>query len=222
MIWPNLCVDNFFQDPDKIVDYANSLDYFKGKENNYPGTRTGYMHEINPEFFEFSCLKILSLLYPNEHKTLKWHALQTFQKVPANLTYNGWIHTDSQHEFTCIIYLSKYLNCGTSVYHPKNMYGYIRNENIKREYFKYNDPKSYSKIAKAKKENNESFEETIRYNSRYNRLILFDGSSYHSSNPFNHENDKEERLTLITFFNNVERCDGYDLKKPLTTMRRIN
>ena len=36
MIWPNLCVDNFFEDPDKIVNYANSLDFFKPEAPNYP------------------------------------------------------------------------------------------------------------------------------------------------------------------------------------------
>tara|TARA_R110000751_G_scaffold305616_1_gene422262 strand:+ start:2985 stop:3653 length:669 start_codon:yes stop_codon:yes gene_type:complete len=222
MIWPNLCVDNFFQEPDKVVEYTNSLNFFKPEESNYPGKRTKFMHEIDPKFFEVTSLKILSLLYPNDHKNLKWNALQSFQKVPANLKHNGWVHTDEKHEFTCIIYLSKFLNCGTSIYHPKNIYGYITNEDVKNEYFKYNDPKSDLKIAKAKKENNSPFEETIRYNSRYNRLILFDGSNYHSSNIFNHDNNKEERLTLITFFNNVEYMDGSNLNKPITTMRRIN
>ena len=222
MIWPNLCVDNFFQEPDKVGDYANSLNFFKPKESNYPGTRTKFMHEIDYKFFEFTSLKILSLLYPNEYTNLKWTAHQSFQKVPANLKYNGWIHTDSQFEFTCIIYLSKFLNCGTSIYHPKNIYGYNKNQDIKEEYFKYNNPKSYPKIAKARKENNDPFEETIRYNSRYNRLILFDGSNYHASNLFNHDNNKEERLTLITFFKTVERVDDLNLKKPITTMSRIN
>jgi|TARA_R100000482_G_C5130455_1_gene151537 hypothetical protein len=222
MIWPNLCIDNFFQEPDKVVTFANSLEYFKPEPSNYPGKRTKHIHEIDHRFFEFTCLKILSLLYPNDYKNLRWNALQTFQKIPANLKYNGWIHTDSDHEFTSIIYLSKFLNCGTSIYHSKNTYGYITNEKIKNEYFKYNDPKLYSKTAKAKEENNNPFEETIKFNSRYNRLILFDGSSYHASNVFNHNNSKEERLTLITFFNTVERIDGLNLKKPLTTMRRIN
>ena len=116
-------------------------------------------------------------------------------------------------------YLSKFLNCGTSIYHPKNTHGYIRHADVKNEYYKNND--ANSKIAKAKKENNDPFEETIRFNSRYNRLILFDGFSYHCANSFKHDDDKEERLTLITFFNSVARIDDLDLKKPVTTMRRI-
>ena len=206
MIWPNLWVDNFFEDPDKIVNYANSLDFFKPEAPNYPGKRTKYTHEINPEFFEFSSLKILSLLYPNEYKNLKWTALQSFQKIPANLKHGTWVHSDAQFEFTCIIYLSKFLNCGTSIYHPKNTHGYIRHADVKNEYYKNND--ANSKIAKAKKENNDPFEETIRFNSRYNRLILFDGFSYHCANSFKHDDDKEERLTLITFFRDITKRDG--------------
>jgi hypothetical protein len=93
-------------------------------------------------------------------------------------------------------YYADTLNCGTSIYHPKNSYGYIKNVKEKDEYFKNNDSKIYSKIEKAKKENNDSFEETIRFNSKYNRLILFDGANYHSSNVFNHENNDEEMLNL--------------------------
>jgi hypothetical protein len=222
MIWPNLCVDNFFQEPDKVVEFANSLEFTKPKVTNYPGKRSELLYLINNEFFEFSTLKILSLLYPTECENLSWNALQYFQKVPANLKYDGWIHTDKQHEFTCIVYLSKFLNCGTSIYHPKNSYGYIKNVKEKDEYFKNNDSKIYSKIEKAKKENNDSFEETIRFNSKYNRLILFDGANYHSSNVFNHENNDEERLTLITFFKKVSYVNGENLKKPITEMRRIN
>jgi hypothetical protein len=222
MIWPNLCVDNFFQEPDKVVEFANSLTFTKPEKSNYPGKRSQLLYLINTEFFEFSTLKILSLLYPTECKKLSWNATQYFQKIPANLKYDGWVHTDEQYEFTCIIYLSKFLNCGTSIYHPKNSYGYIRNVKEKDEYFTNNDPKTYSKIEKAKKENNNSFEETIRFNSKYNRLILFDGANYHSSNVFNHENNDEERLTLITFFKKVNYVNGENLNKPITTMRRIN
>jgi hypothetical protein len=222
MIWPNLCVDNFFENPDKVVEFSNSLTFIKPKISNYPGKRTEHTHLINPEFFEFSTIKILSLLYPNEYLNLKWTALQHFQKVPANLKNDGWVHTDREFEFTCIVYLSKFLNCGTSVYHPKNSYGYIRNTKEKDEYFTNNDLKNHLKIKKAKEENNSFFEETIKFNSKYNRLILFDGSSYHSSNVFNHDNNEEERLTLITFFKKVDYVNGDYLKKPITTMRRIN
>jgi hypothetical protein len=222
MIWPNLCIDNFFNEPDKVVEFANSLKFTKPDNHNYPGKRTQYMHLINFEFFEFSTLKILSLLYPNECKKLKWTAHQAFQKVPANLKYDGWIHTDEQYEFTCIIYLSKFLNCGTSIYHPINSHGYIKNTKEKNEYFEHNDPEKFLKTEKAYKENNGSFEETIKFNSKYNRLILFDGASYHSSNIFKHENNKEERLTLITFFKKIEFINDENLKKPITAMRRIN
>lgn len=222
MIWPNLCVDNFFQEPDKVVEFANSLEFVK-EESNYPGKRTKFMHLLNFEFFQFSTFKIVSLLYPNECRNLKWIARQTFQKVPANLKYDGWVHTDENYEFTCIIYLSKFLNCGTSIYHSKNSYAYIKNSQEKEDYFKHDGLGKNLKIEKAYKENNDSFEETIKFNSRYNRLILFDGSSYHSSNIFKHENNKEERLTLITFFKKIDYMDEEkDLKKPITTMRRIN
>ena len=57
MIWPNLCVDNFFQEPDKVVEFANSLTFTKPKIANYPGKRSEALYLINNEFFEFCGLK---------------------------------------------------------------------------------------------------------------------------------------------------------------------
>lgn len=220
MIWPTLCVDNFFNEPDKVVEFANSCKFSKEGISNYPGTRTEPLHLIDPGFFEWSCKKILSLLYPNEilKGNISWRASQHFQKVPNNLKADGWVHRDP-NEFTAIIYLSKYKNCGTSIYTPKNIYGNIKGTETKHEFFKNGLNKDIA--IKEKNNNNEQFEESISFDSVYNRLILFDGQQYHAAQPFLEKNSLEERLTLITFFEIVNSNDVDILKLPIPQSRRI-
>ena len=46
---PTSCVDDFYEDPDSIREYALSLDYKKQK-GNYPGVRTKDLSSINKDF----------------------------------------------------------------------------------------------------------------------------------------------------------------------------
>ena len=40
MTFPVTIVDNFFEEPDLIVEEANKLKYFNPQTGNWPGTRT--------------------------------------------------------------------------------------------------------------------------------------------------------------------------------------
>lgn len=221
MRWPFICIDNFFQDPKKIVNFSKKLK-FEREDNIYPGLRTKSMHLINAEFFETTTLKIISAYYPNEYKKLKWSALQYFQKVPANLKFDGWIHTDSDFEFTSVIYLSDFKNCGTSIYHIKDSYGYSKNFNKKNEYFSNTKNVNLKDIENARNENNKYFEETINCYSKFNRMVAFDSHNYHAAQPFFGE-EKEERLTLITFFIGVNYINDQLLfNSPIDAVHRIN
>jgi hypothetical protein len=52
-------------------------------------------------------------------------------------------------------------------------------------------------------ENNNDFEETVRIDSKYNRLVLFDSNQPHAANKFIDEDIKEDRLTLVGFFQTI-------------------
>ena len=64
MMWPTLIVDNFFDDPKKVINFSKQLTYERDKEHRWPGTRTKPLHEINKEFFRWSTKKIMTLLFP--------------------------------------------------------------------------------------------------------------------------------------------------------------
>ena len=61
MRFPTLCVDDFYINPEKVRDFALSLEYSK-PEGIYPGERTKYLHEIDKKFFHQFCEKLLLIM----------------------------------------------------------------------------------------------------------------------------------------------------------------
>jgi hypothetical protein len=215
MIWPTVCVDNFFDDPIKVKNFALNLNYKKDPEGKWPGERTDYLHAIDRNFFEYVCTKIIRLLYPMDYSNIYFNAVQNFQKVNGGVFKNqGWVHTDFPKEITAIIYLSEHKNCGTSLFYKKDFNFNLIHNDKKQEMYK-NTKKDFSFFLN---ENNNQFEKTLTINSKFNRLVLFDSSHYHAADKFNDSSIKEDRLTLVTFFNQI---GGENIKYPIPEMKRI-
>ena len=52
---PASCIENFYDDPDSIRDFALSLDYYPpNRDENFPGVRTNCLSSIDDNFFQFS------------------------------------------------------------------------------------------------------------------------------------------------------------------------
>lgn len=220
MLFPNLiCVDNFFDNPDEIVNFSKQLEY---KQNTYsPGKRTKPVHLVDFDFFNWINLKIASVLYPNDANKLHYNAETFFEKI-KKLEYDNWVHVDKDFKFTAIIYLNKENTAGTSIFHPKNFKGQntSKGADLKYDYFKNKgkvSKKKLQQIKKAKEENKNCFQKTFSVEGIYNRLIIFDGNTYHASNPLE---KNQERLILISFFNDVSLENGL-IKYPVPTMRTI-
>ena len=47
-MYPNLIVDNFFEDPDSIVDLSTNIQYAPSDDGRWPGLRSNYLHRIYP------------------------------------------------------------------------------------------------------------------------------------------------------------------------------
>jgi hypothetical protein len=63
--YPITIVDNFYEDPDSVRDFALGLDYYSPKEQDnsegiYPGKRTKELGPKYPGFFYYSVNKLLS------------------------------------------------------------------------------------------------------------------------------------------------------------------
>jgi hypothetical protein len=219
MIWPSICVDNFFEDPVKIKKYAYSLKYKENEEGRWPGLRTEPLHTINIKFFNKVVNKILSVIYPMNYAEATWQVSQHFQRIPGSLFKNkGWIHTDSIMELTAIIYLSDHKNCGTSLFKVKNFEATPINEQQKRNFYIKKNINSLKEEKKFLNKNNNQFEKVLEFNSLFNRLVIFDSHQFHAAENFFNKDLNEDRLTLITFFHNINIPN---IKYPLTEMRRI-
>ena len=215
MIWPTIIVDNFFDEPNKVIEYSKKLNFSMDKAGSWPGSRTEPLTTIDHNFFNWVSYRIVRLLYPMNHLDLNWYCDQYFQKVNGEIYKNGgWVHCDFGREITAIIYLSKHKNCGTSLYTKKTMFNLAINTEKKEETYKTLNFKNEEKYLK---ENNEMFEKSLTIDSKFNRIVIFDSNQFHAADMFKDDEDKEERLTLITFFNSIYTKN---IKYPITEMRR--
>ena len=57
----------------------------------------------------------------------------------------------------------------------------------------------------------ENFEETIKFNNIYNRLIAYDGNDYHKCNSF--YTGQKERLTLVFFVRTIKSNNFYPIQR---------
>jgi len=215
MIWPTIIVDNFFDEPEKIIEYSKTLKFGQDPESRWPGIRTGLMSEVDNDFYNWVNFKIVRLIYPMNYLQMSWRSNQYFQKINGNIYKNqGWIHSDAPAEFTAIIYLSNHKNCGTSLYNKKKFFNGVLNDNEKKESYKNINFKDESKYLK---ENNDLFEKNLTIDSKFNRLVMFDSNQFHGADKFKDDKNDNERITLITFFYSLN-CQY--IKYPITEMRR--
>jgi len=195
---------NFYDNPKRIIDKVKSYGFIEEQEKNYPGKRTKPLNEIDLDLFNYSCLKVLKLIY-GQTDNISFFARNSFQlisydDVKAN-NNEGWIHLDKTSMLTVVIYLTPNVKTsGTSIYKPIDESIPILNPNVKYDYYKThktNEPE-YQKLLK---ENNSNFELVSKFNSTFNSMIAFDGCHYHQAN-FD-LNPGEERLTQVIFYDKI-------------------
>lgn len=207
-MYPTLICDDFFANPDSIVEYANTLTYTSGN-GKWPGKRTEPLDKINPELQEQIAIKLLKMFFPEER--YMYVANMTFQKItpfhedkyhPKN---RGWIHRD--HDVLCggIIYLTKNpeKDTGTSIYSSKTLSesNYTdKSEECKQKFYTNNEVADDEYNAEFKSTEDE-WEETICVQNVYNRLFMFNNQQYHGVKTFG--SGTNERLTLAFFFKNI-------------------
>ena len=196
MGFPSLIVDNFFDYPDKVIDFANTLEYNKSVDGRWPGKRSNFLHEVNLELFYYTCSKIYRIFYPNGVENYKISML--FQYIePYSFDNRGWIHQDTS-QFGGIIYLTKEpeVGTGTSLYEPTRGWFNPSTYNMDVKNKQYLDEKfdegDYNNV---KKFCDDSFAETVRVENVFNRLFMFDGTVWHGVPNFG----TKPRLTLAFF-----------------------
>jgi hypothetical protein len=232
MYFPTYHTLNFYDNPQSIVDYANSLEFLPS-DGNYPGRRTRHLHEIDYDLFTYSCTRVLNMIYGTkvvEQNNISYVAKNSFQKIKTEDIKNvnkGWVHVDADAKITAIIYLTPGKNVlGTSIFTAKREGKALTDQTIKKEAFKNKTIENVERkfqlgledeqFKKRLMENNERFEEVARFNCKFNSMLVFDGANYHGAN-FDELQPGEERLTQIIFFNEIS-APYY----PIPDMRRTH
>ena len=199
MLFPSLCIGNFFKNPDNVVNYAKTFKYTPSKTGKWPGKRTESLHLIAPQIHRHVGRKVLATLFPNNYTKITYDLGDLyFQKISSDYCNTGWVHVDDPAELTVIIYLSKHRKCGTSIFNYVK--AFPTNDDTSKKKFNIFLEKKFKEEKEAVKENNIDFEETVHFSSRYNRAVFFDSSQWHAAQQFAEQNIKEDRLTLVGFY----------------------
>ena len=202
MTYPVTIVDNFFEDPDKIVELTETLKWYPPETGNWPGLRTKQLHLENERLFNYIGEKIQHLF----HDTIPnyWELQAHFQKIEPfaddqwDKRNQGWVHQDIDTLFGGIVYLTKNPcpNSGTSVFHSKQGFSYQTQKEMQMKEKLYRgeeiDINEYNEAWDAMRE---QYVETVSVENIYNRFVLFSGKTHHGVRTFG----TKPRLTFNFF-----------------------
>jgi hypothetical protein len=204
--FPITIVDDFYENPELVRDFALSQTFYPST-GHYPGKRTSQLCNLNQQFFNNFCEKLFSLFYDFNTNTLEWNVETTFQKI-GKLSENkeskfnvGWIHKDPVI-LSGIIYLSED-SVGTNIYYPIDPNGNYNDLHRKeRDIFYSGGDVDEDEYSKSITEINSKFQESVRIDGKFNRLVLFEGGVYHGVPSFYCNN--EYRLTQVFFVYKID------------------
>jgi hypothetical protein len=219
MLFPNIIVDNFFDYPDKVREFALAQTYYKDTEHRWPGLRTDPIHEINLSLFHAIMDKIFSLMLDLRVDPAQYNCDLRLQKTDASHK-GGWIHVDgSECVAAFVIYLSPDADVaeGTSLYEIKDPISHIATVgmHIDRKKESFADSSLIAETEKYRIEANSQYRETMFVGNVYNRMFLFDGTYPHGVKDFI-SSSSNPRLTLIGFLSNTNASQS-----PIQRMRAI-
>jgi hypothetical protein len=221
MLFPTTCIDNFFDNPKAVRELAYSLEYSSHPAGIFPGTRTKALREVAREYDDFFNRKLFSIFYDFSEHQVDWDVQSYFQRIEPygeDEELNvGWVHRDSATVLAGVVYLNENANLasGTSFFNPKHIGGIAINNDDKQNFYRLNNSISKAKYIEKRNENNNLFTETITVGNVYNRLICYDGATYHRANNFN-SGTNEPRLTQVFFVKSLN-TDWF----PIPSMRSV-
>ncbi len=194
---PLTVLDNFFDNPNSILNWGLSLEYKQDVDHKWPGKRTGNLKYVHFPFYRHVCNKVLSLFFENPIEyniDLKFQLIEEYQG-------KGWIHQDPTI-FTFLIYLHKEnpkIDCGTTLWNlDPNL---VNPVNTKEDIHLFDSIKEHHKnkkfVTKDQSLQYKNFKKEISIPDKFNRFIGFSSEHFHSANSF--DNKTSSRLTLIGF-----------------------
>lgn len=174
-----IIVDDFYQDPDSVRNFALQQKF--DVKGNYPGIRT-------QPFMNDSAKSVISgLVYHAGGNVTKWHDYDggycgCFQLCTS--ADRTWIHADSFNTWAAVCYLTPNapISGGTAIYKHKQS----GEMSFKGEHHESSDITKWDMVD--------------RVGNLYNRLVLYRGDLFHSSIDYFGSGFEDGRLFQTFFF----------------------
>lgn len=206
--YSTVIVDDFYDDPDEIREYALGLEYFTSPTGAWPGKRTKPIYEIDSIKEQFFNNRFMSLWYDFENCDAQWVIMSQFHLVdPAHdnkddILNAGWIHLDTQPIAAAVLYLTPNADpsSGTSLYIPKEGIDVNVDVNERREFYKTGIVSD--NYRQTLDEHNSNFIETVSVKNIYNRIVGYDANVFHAAK--HHHAGNEPRLTQVFFLMDIK------------------
>jgi len=198
--FPTMVIDNFYDEPDLVRDFALDQEFFKGQRGSWPGLRTKLFHENNMPMLQVFWDKLL--FYIRDYGYTGFSQFQTaFHMVDASYG-RGWVHDDDPKlNIAGVIYLNEKapLGSGTVIYNDKED---INLDEYADKFMKdvlSETPEEREPYQQYREEQTKLFDKTITMESVFNRCIIFDTRCWHSAEEFFGNSVDTNRLTQVFF-----------------------
>jgi hypothetical protein len=192
-----IIVDDFYQNPDEVRNFALSQEYFNGEHDTYPGknSKENYYPEDLHKKIERVVNKKLTPAPQNGY----------FRISLKNDSFKQDVHVDPIWEWGAVMYLSKPEDCfdeaGTSFW----MHNKTKMEFYDMEYYKNYGYSSYEEFWKTTIYSDgldrSKWSRTLLCPMKYNRFIIFRANLWHSHSENFGNNLNDGRLVQLFFFN---------------------
>lgn len=187
-----IVIDNLFDDPDNVVSFAKTLNFYD--KNNHPalnnsrgnkvywnGFRSESLHTVNNDLFvkynKIILSKLIQKSFSNVDISYKFLGQLFFHyvsseftknvwKISEDITKDNWFHRDENMYYAGVVYL-----------------------------YKNPPPNTGTVLIKDNKE--------IIIDNVYNRLVMYDANILHAPQDSFGENINDSRLTLTIFYKNL-------------------
>lgn len=208
--FPLTVIDNFFDYPEAVVEFAESVEYSPPKESTYPGVISSQeVIESNPSLVNWAMSKVINLFYDLDRTYIAWNAESSFQKItPYNnddqyhILNRGIPHIDIPGCVAAgVVYLNKNpsKDTGTSLYQKAlgSEFYQVPHELVDGS-MKHHSGHTVDNYEKIVQDHFDNFEETARIQAKFNRLVFYSADSWHSQTTYGKKDD-EDRLTFRFF-----------------------
>ena len=201
-LFPTLVVDDFLEDPDYVLCLATNAEYNDPDHTNYPGVASKKkIYELDQELFDTILQKIFGY-YWDLNNPVKFRVDMEFQKIEKN--GQGIIHLDTTYGALAagVIYLNQDIDkdTGTSFYKLTDPDYKIKQHEFLDPIARYHAGEHVDGLDNICEKHYNMFEETMRVQNQYNRLVTYDSNVWHTATSYG----DQTRYTLRFFINELE------------------